>query len=518
LSRGPCATLSLLALGVAVVSVSALSCAATPGETAAPSRPAVATPSRPAVATASLPGNPAFTAPDPSGLAPVPSHTLVVSIAGLSPRAYRSTSWTSAWMPNLAGLAADGAAADAVASVSPASPGPAHASLASGRTPSAHGLGADHPLGAQGVDAAFHREAAAIQAPTLWTAAAEAGASMALLGWPTTAGAEVEWLFPELIPARLGEASPKLLEGQATPELLDVARQLGADRPEAGFQGPARDAVLAGLACHVLTKPDPPRLTLLRFSQTEVPLWRAGPDSEATREAFARVDAALGQVLGCLAGVGRLEATALLVTGDVPVEPVHTLIQPNVALERAGLLVPGPGSRTGIRRWEALARSNGTSAFVYARDPEVAVLARAALREAAEQTLAYRVVSAEEMLALGADREAWFGLEAEPGFVFGDGLRGAALVLPSAARGAWGRLSHKATPDVGFVAWGAGIRVGVRIPVLRQTDVAPTVARLVGLVLDGSDGRPLVGMLRPPPPSVAAPRAGGRRPADSGAR
>ena len=54
--------------------------------------------------------------------------------------------------------------------------------------------------------------------------------------------------------------------------------------------------------------------------------------------------------------------------------------------------------------------------------------------------------------------------------------------------------------DVGFVAWGRGLRERVQIPEMRQTDVAPTVAYLLGLALDtgAEGGRPLVGLLNLP--------------------
>jgi len=448
--------------------------------------------------------------PEGAEIAPVPARVVFVSVAGLSVRAYRTHDAQAAWMPKLAALARAGASADAVVPVTPASPGPVHATLATGRTPAAHGIGSDRPLRARGTDAARYRDAAEIRSPALWQRAQAAGASTALIGWPTSAGADADWVFPELFPARLGEASPDLLEGRAMPALLAAARRLGADRPEAGFPGPVRDRILAGLACELLAGPSPPRLTLLRLSQTETPLERAGPDGPELAAAFAGADAALGRVLSCLADAGRLAATALVVTGDVSVAPVHTLIQPNVALAAAGLLVPGPRSRTGISRWDAVARSNGTSAFVYARDSETAVLARRALREAARMTLSFRIVSAEEMLALGADREAWFGLEASPGHAFGDGLRGDSLVIPSAARGAWGALGGAASSEIGFVAWGSGVRGPIRIPQLRQTDVAPSVARLLGISLPDADGRALVGVLHAPPLGArAAPPAGG---------
>jgi hypothetical protein len=49
--------------------------------------------------------------------------------------------------------------------------------------------------------------------------------------------------------------------------------------------------------------------------------------------------------------------------------------------------------------------------------------------------------------------------------------------------------------NAGFVAWGRGLRSGIRVPRMRQADVAPTVASLLGLELGDTDGRVLIGAL-----------------------
>ena len=146
-----------------------------------------------------------------------------------------------------------------------------------------------------------------------------------------------------------------------------------------------------------------------------------------------------------------------------------------------------------------ISRSNGGSAFVYARDERSAVEARRVLEENARRTGAFRVVAASEMSRLGADPEAWFGLEAAPGYAFGDEALGP-RVAAAAVRSAGGYLPGAAETDVGFVAWGRGIRQGVRVPRMSQTDVAPTLARLLGVSLPEPDGRVLVGLLEVPAP------------------
>jgi hypothetical protein len=49
----------------------------------------------------------------------------------------------------------------------------------------------------------------------------------------------------------------------------------------------------------------------------------------------------------------------------------------------------------------------------------------------------------------------------------------------------------------GLIAAGAGIRPGVPLPLVRQIDIAPTVARLLGFTMPDADGVALVGVLKP---------------------
>lgn len=49
-----------------------------------------------------------------------------------------------------------------------------------------------------------------------------------------------------------------------------------------------------------------------------------------------------------------------------------------------------------------------------------------------------------------------------------------------------------------FVAWGVGIRPGARLPEINSVDVAPTVARIMGLEMSDVDGRVLTEILAEP--------------------
>jgi hypothetical protein len=444
------------------------------------------------------PPAPRIEIPELAGPAARPGHLVMVSIAGLGSDRYRSQPAAAPAMPALAALAEAGVAADAVEGVPPASVYPAHATLVTGELPAEHGITADRVLGPQGVRALPFSHASGLRAATLWQRASEAGRAVAALAWPTTVGAEIALRLPDLEPLRGGDTWLGVLADAASPELLTLARARGGDAPEADLPGAARDGVLVGVACSLLEAARPPALLLLRLSQTELPLLRHGPGAPEADAAFAQADREVARLFACLRRGPARDSAALFVMGDRGFAPVYAVLTPNTALAEAGLLTPVPGVPQGVARWSAIARSNGGSAFVYAGAERDAVLARKMLAKEAARVGSFRVVAADELLQGGADPEAWFGLEAEPGFVFDDLAQGPFL-LPAAIRGAGGYLPARDEMDTGFVAWGRGLRARVRIPRMKQIDVAPTAALLLGIDLGEVSGKPLLGALDLPP-------------------
>jgi hypothetical protein len=424
----------------------------------------------------------------------LPERVLFVSVAGMTPGAYRDDGVRAPVMPTVAELARGGAAAEAVTTVAPASRYPAHATLVTGQLPALHGIAADHLAGDRGVRSARYWHASKLKVPTLWGLAARAQLRVAALGWPTTVGAAIDLLLPDLVPTARGDTWLGVLADAATPALLERARAAGGADSAADREGPERDAVLVAVACAVLAAPEPPALLLLQLAQAAPALAHHGPGAPAARAALLRADHEIDRLLRCLARSGGLGTSALVVAGDGGVLPVHTRVAPNAVLAAEDLLVPEPGASVAVREWSALARSNGGSAFVYARSDAAALRARRALAAAAKATRAFRVVAAESLRELGADADARFGLEAEPGFAFGDRPT-PPLLRAAAGRGAGGYLLPRPETAAGFVAWGRGVRPGVRIPRMRQTDIAPTIAQLLGVDLGEVEGRPLVGAL-----------------------
>lgn len=418
-----------------------------------------------------------------------PDHVVLVSVAGLTPDRYLPGPGQPS-MPTLTAAARRGVAAEWVETVSPASPAPVDTALLTGTTPAVDGIAADHPIGDHGVRMDRGRHASELLVSTLWERVGRAGYPVGSLDWPVTLGAAIPLLLPATPPGAEGEGWIQLLTGAASPSILEEATS--AD-PRAALPGPQRDAFLVSAACKLLRAPKSPRLLLLRLRGAERVSEIQGPWRAAVDQAFGGVDAQIARLTACVSQAGLIRDTAFVVVGDRAIQPVHSALRPNAALAGGGLIDLGIEGR--IDHWDALARSNGRSAFVYARTEKAALRARGLLAKEAKRTHAFRVVSAQEMIDLGADKDAWFGLEAKPGFSFVDDALGPA-VSAAAVRGAGGALTPAAAGSPGFVAWGRGWREPLRVPQMRQIDVAPTLALLLDVSLPDATGEPMPGLLR----------------------
>lgn len=452
-----------------------------------------------------------------------PRRVILITVAGLE-----SADFLNVWghaaregdlvrMPNLARLAREGIIGMQAHPPSPGSVYASHATIATGRLPARHGVVADYTLDENGKLSLPFWDSRLLKGTTLWDAAI--GLGVLALGWPTTNAARIELVVPDGGPTDgrtswlefIGPRSSAMLKDElekiAAASLSESQKTFGESRDPKTWPTPAeRDSALAELACSIVGSERDPRLWLIRFSQSERAQQISGPGSVEVDEALQRVDREIGRIMDCLAMAHQIVDTAILVTGDVRYQSVHTRIDPNVALVRDGLIGRDPRNSTGVRSWLALARSNGRSAYVYAGKAENAIAARKLLEAEGSRTGAFEVVSAAELVAAGGDPQAWFGLSAQPGFMIGNGLVKPVLG-PAELRGSAGAFPFRDTESssVGFVAWGRGIRPQIRVPSLGLVDIAPTIAMLLGLRLDQVlDGSPLIGILRaavaPPPP------------------
>lgn len=207
------------------------------------------------------------------------------------------------------------------------------------------------------------------------------------------------------------------------------------------------------------------------------------------------IDYALGILLAAIDGAGLRDRTVIVVTGDHGFVQMHTQLAINLPLVEAGLIERDP---QGHPRWQAIVAPNRGLGSLYLKDPkDQSVLRRA--REALERYEAqylgrFRLLSRAELDRMGADRAALLGVEPTLGYVL-DARLGPPFAMAHDRAAGHGYSPELSDMQTGLIVAGTGIRRGVVLPVTQTIDIAPTIARILGLDLGSTDGRAIVGVL-----------------------
>jgi predicted AlkP superfamily pyrophosphatase or phosphodiesterase len=80
-------------------------------------------------------------------------------------------------------------------------------------------------------------------------------------------------------------------------------------------------------------------------------------------------------------------------------------------------------------------------------------------------------------------------LSAKEGYTFSDKATGDVVIEEGPLKGSHGYLPNDPKLYATLVVWGAGIKPGVKLPVIDSVDVAPTIARVLGLKMENVDGK-----------------------------
>lgn len=407
----------------------------------------------------------------PNNVVQPPRHRVVMlSIDGLKPEYLAS----QANIPTLKRLFATGAHA-AVRSVWPTVTYPAHATLVTGVRPSKHGIANNLPFDPLGKNFdGWYWYASDLRSPTLWDVAQQHGFTTANVYWPVTVGARFNWSFPQIWRSRTDE-DDKLMRALSTPGLADeMAKRFGALPSEH-----RDDHVRANAAVLLLSKH--PDLSFFYLTDLDTAQHKSGPFSP---EAIATLEAIDREVARIAADAG--DAT-MVVVSDHGFLPVSKVMRPGVLLRSAGLMDVSNGRITDYRA--AAWKAGGTAAIV-AKPEALETVAKLFTEAAKDPNNGIARVHTEPLI-----EGASLVLEAADGFMFGAGIDGP-LVEAAPDRGAHGYSPERKEMNATLILAGPGVRPG-DLGVVDMIDVAPTVAKLMGMSFPSAEGRSLDAALAP---------------------
>jgi len=414
---------------------------------------------------------------------------IMISIDGLRPDYVTAADTHGLKIPNLRRFLNEGAFADGVTGVIPTVTYPSHTTLITGVWPTEHGILANttfDPLGKN--QSGWYWYAEDIKVPTLWDAARQTGTTTASIQWPVSVGARVTWNIPEVWRANTDEDA-KLLRALATDGLLpELEAELG---PYPRGQDVEDDERRGAFTARVIEKKRPQLLTLHLVALDHVE-HETGPFSRESFAVLERQDAVVGKLRDAAEYIAPGSAYVAIVS-DHGFVNIHSRFNPFVAFRDAGLITLN--GRT-VSAWKAMPWTAGGSAAIVLKDPgDAATVAevRALLDKLAADPAngIDRVLGADKLHARGGFPNASFLIGCKPGWFVGSGYDGA-VVTKTNRFGTHGHLPDLPELRAAFFFVGPGVPAGRSLGLIDMRDIAPTVAKRLGLALPSAEGKSLL--------------------------
>ncbi|GLQ99769.1 alkaline phosphatase family protein [Dyella mobilis] len=400
-------------------------------------------------------------------------------------------------MPTLRKLQAEGAYAEAMRPINPSVTWPNHTTLITGVDAATHHVMANGLItlpsdGSEIKVKPWVPREQLVHARTLYDALDERGMSTGQVDWVAIYDAQhVRWPFAEQPKPDGAIAQDLVANGLVSRD--QITRFGDGDSPA------WRDQVWTDAAIDILTR-HTPNLLLFHLLQTDTLQHAYGALSPAAYAALADADSNIARLIQAARAAGLLDRITFVIASDHGFTDYDHAIRPNAALVQQGLLQKRNGSYHG-------------DAWVLAEGGEASLFIRNAARRAelTPKLKAYfgalpgvaAVYTAQQMPSLGlptnesTNQAPDLYLIAKPGYAFLDGEAPPTVVDVTPARGAHGYLNTDPDMQALFIASGAHIRKGVNLGAITNLQVAPTIAKILGVSLPAAKAAPLDEALQP---------------------
>jgi len=315
-----------------------------------------------------------------------------------------------------------------------------------------------------------------VHAPTVYDAAFKAGLTTAQVDWVAINNAPtITWAFREW-------ASP---DGPLEREMIANGAFTEAELKDFTKTNVLYHDQIWTRAAAYLIKQHQPDLLLFHTLSLDSTHHQYGPKTEAGLAAIAFLDSCVKEIVRAVHEAGLDGQTTFLVVSDHGFKGYKHEIHVQNVLRAAGL------------DKQVYVISEGGSAYVYIDQArEKALLPKVKQAFTGVEGVG-RVIGTEEYAALGLprpDQDPQFGqllLTAKDGYSFSEALGGAVTTAVPQQHGSHGYLASDPDMNPIFIACGRGVRAGLKLDRVSNVDIAPTIARLLGVALPTAKGKPI---------------------------
>jgi len=235
-----------------------------------------------------------------------------------------------------------------------------------------------------------------------------------------------------------------------------------------------------------------PNLLLLHLADVDHWQHEDGPFAGRALPALENADKQIARVIAAAKKAGTWDQTVLMIVSDHGHARTSQRVRPGVWLCEKGLVKLDENGK--ITDWKAYVLASSGSAYIYVKEKED-LETRKILVEMFQQAASKpgtgirQVFTHEQIVAMGGDPEAFLALEAAEGWAIVGETKGDAI-SPATQAAEHGYLPERPEMRPSMLVYGPAIGHG-KIEGARLIDVAPTVARWLGLKLEKAEGKPL---------------------------
>jgi len=358
---------------------------------------------------------------------------------------------------------------------------PNHTALVTGVRADEHGLLVNGSIVATGawppvkVDPRVDK-AKMVHAPTVYDAAHAAGLTTAEVDWVAINNTPaITWPFAEW--AAPGDPLVReMIEKGAIAE-SDVT-----DFTKSNIL--FRDQIWAKAGAY-LVREHKPNLLLIHFLSLDSTHHTYGPKTPAATAAIAFLDGCVAQIVNAVRESGMQDRTTFFIVADHGFKAYTKEIRAGVALAEAGLA------------GKVYVMAEGGSALLYVEKSQAAELVPRAVKALEGVEGIDRVITQDGYGAMGLPvpaKDAQMGqllLTAKTGYSFSGATGGPVTAAAPQQRGSHGYPASDPDMDALFIASGYGVKKGGNLGTIVNIDVAPSIARLLGVGLPTAKGKPL---------------------------
>ena len=315
-----------------------------------------------------------------------------------------------------------------------------------------------------------------VHAPTVYDAAHKAKLTTAQVDWVAINNAPtITWAFNEWVTPNDPVAREMIERGVLTTnEVQDFTK----------FNIVWRDQVWTKAAAYLIRQ-HKPNLMLFHLLTLDATHHRYGPKTLAGNTAMAFLDTCVAEIVEAVHQSGMADRTTFFVVSDHVFKGYTNEIRANVALGSNGFAKA------------AYVLPEGGTGFLYLNSTNSPEVSRKVTELMKSVEGIEDVITPDRFAALGLplpknDPQMFdILLTAKPGYSFSGATGGAVTAAVPQQAGSHGYLAADPDLDAIFIASGYGVKPGAELDNVRSIDVAPTIAKLLGVPLPSAKGKVL---------------------------